>query len=134
MKTDAIDEDPEDYAETLEEAGIILIQVPYDGTSTWQKGADEGPEAFMEALEHVEWYDIETDSEVWKEGIFLEEPVEIAEDADPESIVHTVHEITKKYINTGKFVTILGGEHSISIGTIRAFNEWFDNRCRKLLN
>ncbi|MGB5461725.1 MAG: agmatinase, partial [Aureibaculum sp.] len=38
-----------------------------------------------------------------------------------------VHESVKKYINKNKFVTIFGGEHSISIGTIRAFNECFDN-------
>lgn len=31
----------------LETAKIVLIPVPYDGTSTWQKGADKGPEAFL---------------------------------------------------------------------------------------
>jgi len=38
-----------------------------------------------------------------------------------------VHKVTKEYIKRNKFVTIFGGEHSISIGTIRAFNECFDN-------
>ena len=38
-----------------------------------------------------------------------------------------VHEVTKKYIKKNKFVTIFGGEHSVSIGTIRAFNETFNN-------
>jgi agmatinase len=42
-------------------------------------------------------------------------------------MVNAVHETVKKYINKNKFVTIFGGEHSISIGTIRAFNECFDN-------
>jgi agmatinase len=42
-------------------------------------------------------------------------------------MVLEVHQITKKYINRNKFVTAFGGEHSISIGTIRAFNERFDN-------
>ena len=27
----------------LAHAKIVLIPVPYDGTSTWQKGADKGP-------------------------------------------------------------------------------------------
>jgi len=39
---------PEEYAK-LEQAKIVLIPVPYDGTSTWQKGADKGPKAFLEA-------------------------------------------------------------------------------------
>jgi agmatinase len=42
-------------------------------------------------------------------------------------MVEAVHFEVKKYINKNKFVTIFGGEHSISIGTIRAFNECFNN-------
>ena len=115
---------PEQYAK-LETAKVVLIPVSYDGTSTWQKGADKGPEAFLAASENMELYDIETDSEVYKEGIYLADA--ITENTSPEEMVDTVHSITKKYINKNKFVTLFGGEHSISIGTIRAFNECFNN-------
>ncbi len=115
---------PEKYAK-LEHAKIVLIPVPYDGTSTWQKGADKGPKAFLEASENMELYDIETDSEVYQQGVYLTEA--ITENNSPESMVDAVHEVTKKYIKKNKFVTIFGGEHSISIGTIRAFNEMFPN-------
>lgn len=113
---------PDNYAK-LEHAKIVLIPVPYDGTSTWQKGADKGPKAFLEASENMELYDIETDSEVYQQGVYLAEAV--TEDTSPESMVDAVHKATKKYIKKNKFVTIFGGEHSISIGTIRAFNEMF---------
>jgi agmatinase len=113
---------PEKYAK-LEHAKIVLIPVPYDGTSTWQKGADKGPKAFLEASENMELYDIETDSEVYKQGVFLTDAV--TENSSPESMVDAVHEVTKKYIKKNKFVTIFGGEHSVSIGTIRAFNEMY---------
>lgn len=109
----------------LEKSKIILIPVPYDGTSTWGKGADKGPEAFLEASENMELYDIETDSEVYKQGIHLTEP--ITENSSPEAMVNEVHNITKDFIKRNKFVTLFGGEHSISIGSIRAFNECFDN-------
>lgn len=115
---------PEQYAR-LADADIVLIPVPYDGTSTWQKGADKGPEAFLEASENMELYDIETDSEVYKRGIYLSDPV--TENNTPEAMVDAVHKLTKKYINQRKFVTLFGGEHSISIGSIRAFNECFEN-------
>ena len=115
---------PEEYSKK-EQAKIVLIPVPYDGTSTWQKGADKGPNAFLEASENMELYDIETDSEVYKKGIYLAEPV--TENASPEAMVDAVHQETKKYIQKNKFVTIFGGEHSVSIGTIRAFNEAFEN-------
>eukprot|EP01090_Pellita_catalonica_P015804 TRINITY_DN4355_c0_g2_i2.p2 TRINITY_DN4355_c0_g2~~TRINITY_DN4355_c0_g2_i2.p2 ORF type:complete len:313 (-),score=68.40 TRINITY_DN4355_c0_g2_i2:247-1185(-) len=115
---------PDQYAK-LENAKVVLIPVPYDGTSTWQKGADKGPEAFLDASENMELYDIETDSEVYKEGVYLADAV--TENSSPEAMVEAVHATTKKFINKNKFVTLFGGEHSISIGTIRAFNECFNN-------
>ncbi|MFD1016481.1 agmatinase [Winogradskyella rapida] len=115
---------PEDLAK-LETAKIVLIPVPYDGTSTWQKGADKGPKAFLEASENMELYDIETDSEVYQQGIYLAEAV--TENSSPEAMVEAVHQSTKKFIKKNKFVTVFGGEHSVSIGTIRAFNEMFND-------
>ncbi len=115
---------PEKYAK-LEQAKIVLIPVPYDGTSTWQKGADKGPKAFLEASENMELYDIETNSEVYKQGVYLADAV--TESNSPETMVEAVHQVVKSYIKKNKFVTIFGGEHSISIGTIRAFNEAFNN-------
>jgi len=114
---------PQEYAR-LDQSKIVLIPVPFDKTTTWQKGSDKGPEAFLEAAENMELYDIETDSEVYKNGIYLSEPIE--EDTS-ESMVKSVHNSVKNFINKKKFVTLFGGEHSISIGSIRAFHECFDN-------
>lgn len=115
---------PDKYAR-IDEAKVVLIPVPYDGTSTWQKGADKGPEAFLEASENMELYDIETRSEVYKKGVYLAPPV--TEDESPEKMVEAVYKTTKNYIKQDKFVTLFGGEHSISIGSIRAFNESFED-------
>lgn len=109
----------------LETAKVVLIPVPYDGTSTWGKGADKGPDAFLDASDNMELYDIETKSEVYEQGIYLAKA--ITENTSPEVMVSAVHKTTKEYIKRNKFVTIFGGEHSISIGTIRAFNECFNN-------
>jgi agmatinase len=109
----------------LETAKVVLIPVPYDGTSTWGKGADKGPEAFLAASENMELYDIETGSEVYVQGIHLTEA--LTENSSPEAMVNAVHKTTKEYIKRNKFVTLFGGEHSVSIGSIRAFNECFDN-------
>ncbi len=115
---------PEKYAR-LDDASVVIIPVPYDGTSTWQKGADKGPEAFLDASENMELFDIETRSEPYKKGVYLAPP--ITENTSPEKMVETVHKITKSYLQQDKFVTLIGGEHSISIGSIRAFNDCFEN-------
>lgn len=115
---------PDKFAQ-LETAKVILIPVPYEGTTTWGKGTVNGPKAFLEASENMERYDIETDTEVYEQGIYLADA--IAGHTSPEAMVNEVHKITKDYIKRNKFVTLVGGEHSISIGTIRAFNECFDD-------
>ena len=115
---------PKEFAQ-LESSQIVLIPVPYDGTSTWGKGADKGPEAFLEASENMEIYDIDTDSEVYKNGVFLAPAV--TEKSSPEKMVDEVHKVASGYIKMGKFVTLFGGEHSVSIGSIRAFKENVEN-------
>lgn len=124
MKTKTYAGIPEKYSH-FSDANVVLIPVPYDGTSTWQKGADRGPQAFLEASENMELFDIETRTEVYKKGVFLAEPV--TENQSPESMVEEVHKTALKYIKQNKFVTLFGGEHSISIGSVRAFAESFEN-------
>jgi len=115
---------PEEFA-SYEDSKIVLQPVPYDGTSTWGKGADKGPEAFLEASENMELYDIITDSEVYQKGIFLADALNGHE--RPDDMVADVYQKVKKYLVDKKFCTLFGGEHSISIGSIRAFREEFDN-------
>ena len=109
----------------LDSAKIVLIPVPYDGTSTWQKGASKGPEALLEAAQNMETYDVETDTEVYKQGIHIAPAID--QTNSPEDVVKAVYAAAKDFIKRNKFVTIIGGEHSASIGSIRAFNELFED-------
>ncbi len=73
----------------------------------------------------MELYDIETNTQVYEQGVYLAEAV--GEEPSADAVVKEVHKISKEYIKRNKFVTLIGGEHTISIGSIRAFNECFDN-------
>jgi len=99
-------------------AAIVIVPVPYDGTSTWGKGADKGPEAIIEASANMELYDIETDSEVYKKGIFMDSPVQGL--SVPEDVVETLANRVTYHMEDGKFVVVIGGEHSVSIGPVKA--------------
>lgn len=107
---------PDEYAKK-ETSKIVILPVPYSNPASIP--------AFLEASNHMEWYDIETDSEVYKKGIYLADT--IAENAAPQEMVDTVYNSIKPYLNTNKFVTVIGGERSTSIGTIKAFNDHFEN-------
>lgn len=104
---------------------VLLQSIPYDGTSTWGKGADEGFHAFMDAASNMELYDIETDSEAFKEGIHLLE--EAPSFISPEEMYAYTYKNTLELLKEDKFLTFFGGEHSISIGLIQAHYEHFQN-------
>jgi agmatinase len=108
-----------------QDAKIVIVPVPYDGTSTWIKGADKGPDAFFEASKNMELYDIETNSEVYKQGVFQDN--HMTGFYGPEHMVASVHERVKSWLDKDKFVTVIGGEHSITIGCVRAFKEKFED-------
>ena len=102
---------------------IIIIPVPYDETSTWMKGADKGPEAVMEASVNLEFYDVETDSEVHLYGIHTIDAVKGKK--IPEALVQAVYDKVLKVLNDKKFPVIVGGNHTVSIGAVRAFSGCF---------
>ncbi len=114
----------EKYA-SAENALVYLQSIPYDGTSTWGKGANNGFEAFLDAAENMELYDIETDSEVYKRGIHLLPA--ITEDRSAEAMFKAVYKSTQELLKTDKFLTFFGGEHSVSIGILKAYYEKYPN-------
>ena len=111
---------PEEYSRP-DDAEIIVIPVPYDGTSTWIKGADKGPAAIIQASGNIELYDIETDSEVYRKGIFTDKAIEGK--FFPEDMVNAVRRQVQNHIKKDRFVVVIGGEHSVSIGSIQAHVE-----------
>ena len=108
---------------SFENSNILLQSIPYDGTSTWGKGANRGFEAFLNASMNMELYDIETDLEVYKKGIHIVE--EINEFDSPRDMFLKSYDRTVELLKYNKYLTFLGGEHSVSIGIIKAFYEHF---------
>ena len=70
-------------------AKVFLQSVPYDGTSTWGKGADKGFEKFLDALDNMELYDIETQTEVYQNGVHILPP--LINFNTPESMFNAVY-------------------------------------------
>ena len=110
---------------SYQESRIIIVPVPYDGTSTWMKGADKGPDAILEASVNLEFYDVETSTEAHLAGINTIAPV--LEKESPNQLVKAVYETLLSLLSEKKFPVIIGGNHTVSIGAIRAFSEYFDN-------
>lgn len=108
---------PEEYTDP-ERAAVAVLPVPYDATSTWKKGADLGPSAMLKASGQVEFYDPPTDSEPCRHGIATLEPVIC--DEGPDRLTDMVDDRVDAILSRGQLPVVLGGEHSVSIGAIRA--------------
>lgn len=112
---------PEEYS-NYKDSSIVVLPVPFDKTSTWIKGSDRGPRAIIEASKNLEFYDIETKSEVYKKGIFTEKGI-IAKNS--KEMINRAYKKVKNLLNDKKFVVVLGGEHTVSLGAIKAHAEFF---------
>jgi agmatinase len=107
-----------------ENAKIAVLPVPFDKTSSWIKGSEKGPKAIIEASMNMELYDIETDSEVYKNGIFTS--TEILSNSS-EDMIKCVYNRVTELIKDVKFVVSLGGEHTISLPAIKAHHETYND-------
>jgi len=106
-------------------APVVILPVPYDATSTWIRGADRGPAAILEASANMELYDIQTGSEAYLKGIHTADPVGLTD--DPETMVNEVEHSVMNFLRDGKIPVILGGNHSVTIGAVKACSAAFNN-------
>ena len=104
---------------SVEGSSVVLVPVPYDGTVSGWPGARFGPEAIVQASVQLEDYDLELDMESMRCGIHLADTVE-PEAGSPEAMVDAVEQACRCFHDLGKFVFVLGGEHTVAVGAARA--------------
>ena len=108
---------PECWAQP-ERANCVVIPVPFDATTCYKSGARDGPAAILAASPHMELYDEDADCQGWRWGIHTDGPVEPR--LPPEAMTAAVEERVEGWLSRGRFPVLLGGDHSISIGAMRA--------------
>lgn len=115
---------PEQYAD-FERSKVVVLPVPYDSTTDWRAGAREGPNAIIDASHFMEPYDCELGREPYTVGIHTLPELQPSMEG-PQHTVERVCKVTAELLDKGKFVVMLGGEHSLTIGTVRAYRERYD--------
>ncbi len=104
-------------------AACVVLPLPYEQTTSYGRGTASGPDAIIDASAYVELYDEVHDIEIYKKGIFTDEPLSFTGEVerDFEKITRRVAE----HLRQNKFVVALGGEHSVSYPLYRAFHNHF---------
>ena len=115
------------YAD-LQTAKVVILPVPYDMTTEWHSGAREGPQAIIDASQYLEFYDIELKKEIYKVGIHTLPRVQPSLNS-PEGMIDRVYRVATELAKQEKFLVMLGGEHSLSLGMVQAIKEKFHDIC-----
>ncbi len=102
-------------------AKVVILPLPYETSTTYQPGCRRGPAAIIDASVNMELYDEELLFDPSSVGIFTARPIEPAD--DPKTMVARIQAVTRELVKSGKFVLALGGEHTVSVGTVRAMRE-----------
>lgn len=110
----------------LKKSRVAIIQVPYEKTVTYKKGTVNGPSAIIEASKKMELFDEELNQETYKIGIHTMDPLAV-ENLGSEEMIDKVYQSVLELLKAGKFPVILGGEHSLSVGSVKAFKEVYPN-------
>ncbi len=116
-----------DVAANYNAARVVILPIPYEATTTYRRGCENGPDAILAASQQVEYYDEELDSETCRDiGIYTCSA--IADTRNQSSVsAHEMLQVTQetvsKLISDGKFVIALGGEHTITTGVVEAYRQ-----------
>jgi len=106
----------------LEKARVAILPVAYDGTTSYQAGTRFGPQEIILASRFLEMYDESLGFEPSNLGIATL-PELWPDLSRPESAVNEVEKYVTKILKKRVFPVILGGEHSITAGAVKAFHK-----------
>jgi agmatinase len=110
---------------SFDAARVVVWPVSYEGTVSYGTGTGSGAMAIIDASRNMELYEEETDSEVYRIGIHTL-PEFTALDS-PQEMMSALYGRARDLLGSGKFICMLGGEHSISAPVIRAHHEKFQD-------
>lgn len=99
---------------------VVILPFPYEKTTCYLKGTEKGPSAIIKASGEMELFDEELGN-IFRVGICTLKELKV--DKKPEEMVGIIHNHIKKLLEGNKFPVILGGEHSITSGIVKAIKE-----------
>ena len=103
-------------------AAVVIQPLVYESEFSWIEGSSGGAAAILEASRHIDLYDIETQSEVFKQGIHIMQGLDLS-DVGSEDMYDAVFIRTMNLLNEEQFPVFLGGDHVLSIPIIDGFIE-----------
>jgi agmatinase len=109
-----------DAESSFDEADFIIFGVPYDKTSSYRRGTSLAPKEIRNASWNFETYNFRTGFDIKDVKIHDYGDLDVR-NGSPKKMINKVKELTSKIILKNKFPIAIGGEHSITVGIVKAF-------------
>jgi len=103
---------------TFEEADYMILGVPFDFTSTFRTGSRFGPLAIREASQNIETYSFRSNIDV--EDLRIHDLGDLHVAGEIGEALKRLELTVKDILDARKTPIIIGGEHTITLGIVRA--------------
>ena len=104
---------------------VVVVPFGLEKTVSYGGGTKNGPKEIIKASHQVELFDEELNKEPYKEfGIKTLKPFLIKKEI--KSALNQLTKINEKILSNNKFPIIFGGEHSLTVGSIKPFVKKYD--------
>lgn len=104
---------------------VVVIQAPYERTTSYLKGTVRGPRKIVEASGQVEFFDEELWTDPSRLGIHTPAPLNFT-GRKPEAALGMIAREVGESFRAGKFPVLLGGEHTVTAGAIQGLKDRAD--------
>lgn len=108
------------FAKSFAESRYVVVGVPYDLTSSYRSGSRFGPAALREASLNIETYSLRSQMDL--EDVPIADLGDVHIVSDSSEMVERVRLVVKDVVDAGKVPILLGGEHLITLGAVKAFS------------
>ena len=105
-----------------EEAEAVIFGAPFDSTTSFRPGTRFGPSAMRTESFGIETYSPYQDKDITDFRIFDAGDIELPF-GSPEKPLEMIESTAKEIIGDGKIPFLIGGEHLVTLGAVRAVSE-----------
>jgi agmatinase len=105
------------------ESTYVILGVPFDITSTYRTGARFAPLAIRDASINIETYSFRSDIDI--ENIRIHDTGDLNTTSDTQETLKRLEKVTKELIESKKIPVLIGGEHTITLGSAQAVGKNF---------
>ena len=111
----------------INKADVVLVSAAYEKTASFKKGTANGPKKITECLDlQIEFFDRKFKVEVNDLVKIAHQNLGNLQKLSPIEIFKKIKTSCHKLIKNNKFVFLLGGEHSVSIGLFQALAQKYN--------